>query len=187
MRTMLAVLALSALLAACSSARTAELNSPVSPTTTDAPQDMELTAAAHKARSVLETQYPQQFAGLALDHEHRQLTIYRIPADGLDAALQNEIKGITLVFKDAKMALLDARKLTERVTQDMPYWRAHGVEISSVGPRSDGTGVDIMVAKLNAETEQKLVDRYGREAIHISEGTIVPIPGTERYNPTSSK
>jgi hypothetical protein len=57
--------------------------------------------------------------------------------------------------------------LGNRVSADMTYWRAHGVQVSFVSVKSDGTFVEVGTTDL-ARARRELPSRYGTAApLHI--------------------
>lgn len=134
-------------------------------------------AAADRLDPLLRLEFADWYAGLVLEDETRTVVVYRKPNKVLDERVRAEVKDVQVVLRDARMSLVEMQALSDRVMADIPYWNQQGVVIGSVGPASDGSGIDVMTMKGSASEREKLVKRYGIDAIAISAGTIAPTGG----------
>jgi hypothetical protein len=139
--------------------------------------DPAVTAAADRLEPILRLQFADSYAGLVLEHELRTVVVYRKPDKALDERVRIEVKDITVVLRDARMSLVEMQQLSDRVAADIPYWSLQGMVIGSVGPAPDGSGITVMTIDGSTSDRDKLVKRYGTDAIAITAGTIVPAGG----------
>lgn len=136
--------------------------------------DPGVTAAADRLDPLLRLEFADWYAGLVLEDETRTVVVYRKPNKALDERVRAEVKDVQVVLRDARMSLVEMQALSGRVMADIPYWNQQGVVIGSVGPASDGSGIDVMTVAGSTDNREELIKRYGTDAIKISAGTIYP-------------
>jgi hypothetical protein len=134
--------------------------------------DPALEAAAHSIEPFLAKSFPDSFSGLELDHSHHVLLIYRRPDPRLDAAVKGRIPQVHVVVRDGKFSLKQMKQLADQIMADKGYWRTRGINIQSVGPISDGSGVLVGTSRGAADTD-KLARRYGAGVLTVEKVDIV--------------
>jgi hypothetical protein len=136
----------------------------------------ELSAAANTIEPKLRSFWSQSYAGLEVGDD--QLVVYRKPEAALDAFVRDRIGDVDVEFRDAPYALAELEPLVERVRADTQYWSGRQVTLTMVTPRTDGTGINAVVATENLKaTQDQFQQRYGDEPIvvHLPARTgIVP-------------
>ncbi len=100
--------------------------------------------AANRLEPMLRDSWSGSFAGLEVDGN--RLIIYRKPDAGLDAAVREHASNVEIEFRDAQHSTDDLRPLVDRVNADRPYWRQRGFEVRAVSPRTDGSGVEVLLS-----------------------------------------
>lgn len=188
MRTAVTALVTAALLGGCATAEptrvppgrggTPPVGAPVN--------DPALTEAADVVEPLLADRFPHAYAGVELDHVRRLLIVHRVPDARLDEAVRAAVPRVEVAFRDARMNLRDMRDLADRVLADQGYWRERGIDISAVGPRTDGSGVRVVVADggASADVVSAFAERYGTDAFTIDNGEVIPLPGPSVRLPT---
>jgi hypothetical protein len=132
-----------------------------------------MTAAADRLDPLLRQEFAASYAGLVLDHDARTVVVYRKPDTALDARVHSEVTDVTVELRDARMTLREMEDLRDRVTADRAYWSQQGINISSVGPKPDGSGIEVMTSPGSSGDRKKLVNRYGTDAITVTHGSLV--------------
>ena len=139
-------------------------------------EDPVLRTAANEIEQELTESYPDTFAGLVLDHEHRRMWVYRLPDPSLEASVEELAPGVVEVhFLDARYSLAEMTEVVDQVLADVEYWKNEGVSISGVHPQPDGSGVLIQVVELQPGFQQQIGDRYPTMPVTVEEQAIVPI------------
>jgi hypothetical protein len=60
-----------------------------------------------------------------------------------------------------------------RVLADQASWNEQGIAISSVGPKPDGSGIEVMTTPGGSGDQKKLRKRYGTDAITVTKGSLM--------------
>lgn len=148
---------------------------PGDPPTTGAVEDPALTSAAAVVQPLLQSSFPDTFAGLELRHDVPGMVIYRKPDPRLDAEVARVAPGARVEFRDARYALVEMRAAGERVMDDREHWRSRGVTVSAVGPAVDGSGVEVTTVGEAGDFAGALRERYPDMSFSVREGgEIVP-------------
>jgi hypothetical protein len=120
-----------------------------------------VTVSADRLDPLLRQDFASSFAGLVLDHDARTVVVYRKPDAALDASVRGEVTDVTVELRAARMSLREMEDLRDRVVADRAYWSQQGITISSVGPKPDGSGIEVMTSPGSSDDRKKLVKRYG--------------------------
>ncbi|MFI6096321.1 hypothetical protein ACIA8G_12240 [Lentzea sp. NPDC051213] len=138
------------------------------------PVDPALTAAAAAIQPLLES-FTGTFAGLELRHEVPSLVVYRKPDPRLDAEVGKAASGVRVEFRDAKYSLAEMKAAGGRVMDDREYWKGRGLTISAVGPKVDGSGVEVTSVNEAGDFAGALHERYPDMAFVVRKGgEVVP-------------
>jgi hypothetical protein len=133
-----------------------------------------LSELADRARPVGE-RFPDVYSGLAIEAECDRLVVYRIPSAAFDAAIRAALPGAPVVIRDATRSERDLNAWTQRITDDLPYWRARGIQVVSVG--GDPTTGVIHVGTRDVErVRREFPVRYGTDVpfdVEHEEATFV--------------
>lgn len=113
---------------------------------------------ATQVERLARAEYPESYAGLEV--EAGGLVVYRKPSEQLDAALRTLPGGQRLVLRDAAHAARELDRLRDQVTADGEYWQRHGIVISSVASKHDGSAVEVATVQLQ-QAERLFPQRYG--------------------------
>jgi hypothetical protein len=143
-----------------------------SPRASGQANDSTLEKTAGTIEPFLKNSFPGTFAGLVVDHAHRRMTIYRKPDRRLDTAVRARALHVDVAFHDARYSLRQMQILADRIIADQDYWRNHGVEIQVVGPKSDGSGVEVDTPQGTAPQQAALRLHYGTEAISVGKASV---------------
>ncbi|CCH30440.1 hypothetical protein ABZ816_16820 [Actinosynnema sp. NPDC047251] len=136
-------------------------------------------AAASALGPLLETGFPQTYAGLRLVGD--RVVVYRLPDQALDDAARAAAHGARLELSDAKFPLSRLKEVAERIDADAEYWKGRNVRISTWGPAVDGSAVDVTTVDGSDADRAALAERYGADVIRLSKGdfpTTAPAPAT---------
>lgn len=152
---------------ACGSAAA---NPPPPPATTQASDASE--AAAQVERWARE-RFPQLYAGL--ETQDGKVLVYRKPSAEFDEGLRGLQLPAPAVPLDAPYSSPELEALASRIVADIPYWRAQGIEIMSVGARHDGTAVEVGSPQAQ-RLAPLLPGRYGTTPPAVAEdvGPVAP-------------
>jgi hypothetical protein len=121
--------------------------------------------------------FPDSYAGLVVLDRTRQIVVYRRPSAAMDAAVQRRFPEAPVVFHDARHSERELKGLAERIAGDSEYWRKLGVKLDSVGPRADGSAVEVATHEV-ARARQLFLERYGQAPVVIvyGQGQAVLVP-----------
>ncbi len=144
-----------------------------SPAPSGQQNDPAVTAAADRLDPLLRRDFAASYAGLVLNHDERTVVVYRRPDAALDARARSEVTDVTVELRDARMSLREMQDLMARVLADTGYWSRQGATISSVGPKPDGSGIEVMTSPGNSGDQKKLRKRYGTDAITVTHGSLM--------------
>lgn len=138
--------------------------------------DTKLSAAADVLDPLLRGEYPDSYAGMSLDHDGHFVNIYQLDDPSLTKAAKNAVPDIRIVFHPAKCPLLQMERISRQITDDLNAWSARGLKINSLGPRPDGTGVEVSVSNPDQSAEKRLRSYYNTDAINVVPGDTVVAP-----------
>ncbi|MEU4806828.1 hypothetical protein [Actinosynnema sp. NPDC023587] len=137
-------------------------------------------AAASALGPLLESGFPQTYAGVRLDGD--RVVVHRLPDRALDDAARAAAHGVRLALVDAKFPLSRLKEVTDRIAADAEHWKTTTVRISTWGPAVDGSAVDVTTADGSEADRAALAERYGADVIRVSKGdlpTPAPAPATK--------
>lgn len=139
--------------------------------------DPALQHAAYTVEPMLETSFPDTYAGLQLDHQQHVMIIYRRPDPALDTAVRARVPQVSVAFQDARFSLAQLLQLRDQIVADMAYWSGRGVSIQTVGAIVDGSGVRVGTVQGAPEEAALLLQRYGAETVTVEKvGLIITDP-----------
>ncbi|GIE27863.1 hypothetical protein Ait01nite_009080 [Actinoplanes italicus] len=120
--------------------------------------------------------FAASFAGLEVDQTRVRAIVYRVPSAAFDDFIRAGAEDSCIVVRDAAHGVAELTTWHDRVVADLSYWVGQGIEISTVGSRHDGAGVEIGTPDIEA-TRGALLARYGDEAplIFVEEGPVRPL------------
>jgi len=110
--------------------------------------------------------FPDTYAGLELQSAQHDIIVYRRPTPGFDDTVRSRFPSARVVFRDARFSQRYLQQLTQRVLADAPYWRSHNIDIATVGPMADGSGVQIGTPQ-GSSARAALEERYGADRIYV--------------------
>ncbi|MET8157416.1 hypothetical protein ABZT47_13645 [Sphaerisporangium sp. NPDC005289] len=119
-----------------------------------------LAALAAQVEDFLRRRFPGEFAGVVLDVPGHAVIVYRRPSAKLDAALRDRFPGQPIRPRDAAHSAHELGAVARRVTQDVHYWKARGVTITTIAVTPDGSAVEIGTSDV-ARAARELPKRYG--------------------------
>lgn len=122
--------------------------------------DERLDALINKVQAAGEARFAAVFAGVEVVPEQVRMIVYRKPSAEFDAYLRAEAGGECVIVRDAAHNQAELVALVNRITADMAYWRARGIAINTVGPRHDGSAVEVGTQNVIA-AQVELPKRYG--------------------------
>lgn len=136
----------------------------------------ELSAIAVRVQQHAQFAFVDVYSGLELRSEQDRIRVYRKPSSEFDAWLVRDFAGDCVEVVDAEYAARDLQALATRIADDMTYWNSNGVPINSVGPKVDGSGVEVTTSGDIEQARSELAQRYGEDApIIVGYGSpIVP-------------
>jgi hypothetical protein len=137
--------------------------------------DSALYEAADGIQPLLEKSFADSYSGLKLDLDARQIIVYRRSDPALDSTVRNRVSPkVRIVFRDAKFTSTQMQRLANRIIADTDYWRHHGIEIQSAGPKVDGTGVNVGTKRGPADAPG-LLRHYGAGTLTVEKMTVAPV------------
>jgi hypothetical protein len=138
--------------------------------------DPALTAAANTVGPILESRFPDSYAGLELDHSRHLMRVYRKPDPRVDDTVRRSVPNVRVAFGDARFSLAQMRTLANRVWADKDYWRGQDIDIQTVGPSVDGSAVRVGTRRGPAD-QAALSTRYGAGTVTVDQVTVMPAGG----------
>jgi len=116
------------------------------------------------------------YAGLEVDQERVRAIVYRVPSAAFDDFIRLAADNTCIVVRDAAHSVTELTEWNDRIVADIPAWQTYGVQISSVGARHDGVGVEVGTPDVDS-ARIEMVRRYGREAplIFVEQGQVIPL------------
>ncbi|NUP50495.1 MAG: hypothetical protein HOW97_24770 [Catenulispora sp.] len=142
-----------------------------------------LDAAADRIRPMLQKDYADWFATIALQQPSRPddkteyaLLVYRVPHPALDDAVRKAIPDTKVLFVDTKLNLKQHDALMNSVS--FGYWRDRGLQINTLGCDFDG------VCTFGVEDPDKwrsaLEAKYGKGKVIVEKEAPMTADGGER-------
>jgi hypothetical protein len=121
--------------------------------------DERLDSLIKKVQGAGPARFGAVFAGIEVVPEQVRMIVYRKPSAEFDAYLRAEAGDECVIVRDAEHSQAELMALVKRITADMSYWRGRGIAINTVGPKHDGSGVEVGTQNIAAQVE--LPKRYG--------------------------
>jgi hypothetical protein len=126
-----------------------------------------LDGVADRLQPYARAHFATVYSGLELRSEQDRLRVYRKPSADFDAWMLREFKSECVEAMDARHSEKELSALGDRVSADIAYWKAHGVQVSYISVKNDGTFVEVGTTDL-ARAKRELPSRYGTTApLHI--------------------
>lgn len=138
-----------------------------------------LAAAMERIDRAGRERFADSFAGIEVDQVKVQAVVYRVPSGDFDDFIRASAESVCVVVRDAAHPVSELTAWHDRLVSDLSYWSAQGLEITTVGGRHDGAGVEVGTRDLES-TRRALFARYGEHAplIFVAEGPFRPFtPG----------
>jgi hypothetical protein len=151
----------------------------------------ELWAVIARIQEAGRARFGATFAGVELDEPGVRAIVYRVPAEApsagagpagagsagagsgpaaagggpadVDEMVREAAAGVCVVVRDAPHGADELAALHRRIDADLPFWQEHGLRITTVGARHDGTGVEVGTQD-PARARTELPARYGADA-----------------------
>ncbi|MEV0677582.1 hypothetical protein AB0I60_13775 [Actinosynnema sp. NPDC050436] len=136
--------------------------------------------AASVLGPLLKAGFPQTYAGLRLDGD--RVIVYRLPDPALDQVARESAHGARVELVEAKFPLSRLVEVAGRIEADNEYLKSRGVRISTWGPATDGSGVDVATVDGSDADRAVLAERYGADVIKLSK----EVPQTPGQVPTQT-
>lgn len=140
------------------------------------PNDPELSAAADLLRPRLRTDFPDTYSGMILDHAGGIINIYQLDDRELQEVARRMAPGVTIRFHRGQYPELVLEQLSNEIAVDLSDWAKKGVEIHTVGPRADGSGVEVTMSDPSRAVKNRLRAAYDTQAIVVVRGDPVVNP-----------
>jgi hypothetical protein len=140
--------------------------------------DERVNALIDRVRATGESSFGAVYAGVEVVPEQVRMVVYRKPSAEFDAYLRGQAGGECMLVRDAAHSQAELVALADRISADMAYWRGRGIAINTVGPRHDGSGVEVGTQNVTA-AEVELPRRYGPAAPIkvVDQGPVQPLTG----------
>ena len=122
-----------------------------------------LDGVAGRLRPFARAHFPDVYSGLELRSEQNRLRVYRKPSAAFDAWLLRAFASECVEAVDAPHSERELGALAGRVSADMDYWRKHGVPVSFVSAKGDGTDVEVGTTDV-VRAKREFTLRYGAAA-----------------------
>jgi hypothetical protein len=120
----------------------------------------ELDALADRLQPYAQARFADVYTGLELRSEQDRIRVYRKPSTDFDAWVVRVFAADCVELVDARYSEKELAALADRVAADLPYWRAKGVPVNSVGAKPDGSGIEVGTTDVE-RTRRELAQRYG--------------------------
>lgn len=139
--------------------------------------DPQVEALAGQIQKEGQARFAAVYAGLEMVPEQVSMIVYRRPSADFDAYLRQQAGGECVTVRDAAHSAAELQALVERVSADMGYWRGRGIVINSVGPKANGSGIEVGTQNL-AAVRVELPKRYGSSVpfFAVEQGPVAPLP-----------
>jgi hypothetical protein len=146
------------------------------------PPDLE--AAMARIEEAGRGEFAASFAGLEVDQLTVRAIVHRVPSAAFDDFIRQAADNTCIEVRDAAYNQGDLQTWHDVVVADLPAWSARGVDIVTVAPRHNGSGVEVGVRNL-AEAAKSLQVRYGPEAplIYVEQDPVVPLSASPSVAP----
>jgi hypothetical protein len=140
--------------------------------------DDQIEALIGRVRTAGEARFAAVFAGLEVVPEQVRMVVYRKPSAEFDAYLRAEAGDQCVVVRDAAHSQAELMALVDRISGDLADWRSRGIAINTVGPRNDGSGVEVGTQNVTA-AQVELPRRYGTAVpiTVVDQGPVRPLLG----------
>ncbi|PZG16547.1 hypothetical protein C1I95_17290 [Micromonospora craterilacus] len=107
------------------------------------PTTDEMSQALDRIRQAGESTYRDTFAGLEVVPEEGYAIVYGVPSPEFEAFVRDAAQGQCVVLRNAAHSFAELNALQDRIMVDWDLWRTRGIDISSIGARHDGSGVEV--------------------------------------------
>lgn len=147
---------------------TAGARMPVTPADLDAVMGQ----IEHEGRA----RFAESYAGLEVVPEQVRTIVYRVPSAPFDVFVREVAGDTCVVVRDAAYSAVQLAALADRISADLDYWRERDVRINTVGPRHDGSAVQVGTEDV-ARARVELPKRYGVRppVVVVEEAPVVPL------------
>lgn len=134
-------------------------------------------ALVNQVQEAGKKQFASVFAGVEVIPDKAEAIVYRRPSAEFDAYLRENAGTQCVQVRDAAHTETELMTLVDRIAADMAYWRSQGITINTVGPRHDGSGVEVGTQQIAAARIQ-LPGRYGPAVpiVVVEQGPISAVP-----------
>ncbi|QMU76435.1 hypothetical protein GXW83_12475 [Streptacidiphilus sp. PB12-B1b] len=133
-----------------------------------------LDATAQRLAPYLQRNFGTAYASILVDDPHGQLVVFRLPDPRLDAAARRLAGPTRLAFVTARYSYARQHQLLARITQDLGYWRGHGVVVNSRGTTNGVHCAVIVTTDTGSAAQQRAFDaRYGAGVVKVVEGGAI--------------
>lgn len=145
----------------------------------------ELAAVMARIEEAGRTDHADSYAGIEVDQNDVSATVHRVPSAEFDDFIRQAAGNTCVTVHDAAHTLADLTAWQDRLVGDLPEWTAAGVQIYTVGARTDGAGLEIGVADVPHSKDQ-LHARYGQSAPFLFQEQLPVHPLTTSAEPRPS-
>lgn len=136
-----------------------------------------LEAAIARIEDGGRNRFPDSYAGLEVDQRQVRAIVYRVASVAFDDFVRISAEDACVVVRDAAHSSAKLNAWQDRIAADLGRWGEQGIQISSVGARHDGAGVEIGAQDVAAARRQ-LPAYYGAQAplVFVEQGPVTPMP-----------
>jgi hypothetical protein len=121
-----------------------------------------LDAVADRLQPYAQSHFADVYSGLELRSEQDRIRVYRKPSTGFDDWVVREFTADCVEVVDARFSTRQLQAMMDRLSADLPYWQARGVQINEFAAEVDGSGIEVGTTDVE-RTRSELAQRYGTE------------------------
>jgi hypothetical protein len=114
-------------------------------------------------------QYPESFAGVAVDTDENVVMVWRKESPAFDQYISQQPWHRNVRLNNASHSHADLAATLDRLRSDFEYWKARGIVLHELGSKPDGSCVDVGVEN-PTEAVRELAAHYGQLPICVRVG-----------------
>jgi hypothetical protein len=120
------------------------------------------------------------FAGMTITATGLQVSVAGKPSAALLSAIKSQADGIPVTIRTVAHSELQLQAVVTRIGADSANWAKRGVHISVWGPDTGSDKVNIFLSRYAPAAAARLIARYGKAWVTVSDSSAVAAPSASR-------